>query len=771
MKAEKIYKLLILIALVVLLACAAAACAPSIRPGDPMPVTEDERVIPTPVVTEPVAEPTVEPTPEPTAEPTAEPTVEPTAEPTPTAEPEPTVNPVLKDYSFNYSVEGNAVCPEPVWPDLSVAYTVEEADYTVVPEDIAGMFTKESFPKVDGSTATIPISEAIYQYATGASEQEASEAIVHTKTSQSYYRLFDGDSDILIVYEPSDAVVELMKEHPCKIKPIGLDALVFMANTNNPVESLTMGQLQRIYTGELENWSEVGGEDSPIYAFQRPVGTGSQNLIEKVVMGDLPMSTGDNVFYYSTMSDILEGMLSYNGEDNTLGYSVFYYANNMYYLPELRFMAVDGVLPSTQTIYDGSYKLVNPFYAVIREDEPEDSGAHRLFDWLTSDTAQQMMIDLGYVPVNMPENAVFGGTQTYVKGNAEVYPVQDLNEGEYFIYYNRYSVNPEESYGDVIIFDNKWQPVMTFYNVSFEWNCAGVNKGGAICISQYRMTPAGEMKSYRGIYDIAAGKYTLEPAERNLSTCDSELGYFFIQDEKSEHYRINIIDRYGNLLHENVAIIESPSFYRNKDVFLEYDFGEFDETNGEYPNQVWNVYDLELKLIKTLDAVEDADEVEELQDYGYDAEYIRKEFNIDPENPDMYRIYVSPDEYAVVDGTGATLYLSGEQLELKGRGIRATALEDGTIIWEYYTGETISFQGDYAWQEYGWTPDENVETVYLYDIIITKDGKLRWRPDKPMNLVDLAGGFLQDFYGDYNTVYDPDGNIIIRKLNNNRIHD
>lgn len=323
-----------------------------------------------------------------------------------------------------------------------------------------------------------------------------------------------------------------------------------------------MGQIQRIYTGEITDWSEVGGEEAPIYAFQRPVGTGSQNLIEKVVMGELPMSTGDNVFYFYTMSDILEGMLSYNGDDNTLGYSVFYYANNMYYLPELRFMAVDGVLPSTQTIYDGSYKLVNPFYAVIRADEPKDSGAHKLFDWLTSDTAQQMMIDLGYVPVNMPENAVFGGEQTYVKGNAEVYATEELNEGEYFIYYNMTSTASEESYGDVIIFDNKWEPVMTFYNVCLDTKYCGVNRGGVLSLGQYRMTPEGELKRFYGVYDIAAGRYTVEPGNVYIQYLDPDCGYF-IMYEGNWNIRYKSLQHCGKRFKNLVAGFYKITLYRN----------------------------------------------------------------------------------------------------------------------------------------------------------------------------------------------------------------
>lgn len=674
-------------------------------------------------------------------------------------------DPALKEkYGFDFKVGSDGeILPEAIMPDLSVDYEISEADFSAEPEDIKGMFTKEDFPRVDGSTATIPISEAIYSYATGASAKEASEAIVHTKTSQSYYHLFDGDCDILIVYEPSDAVVELMKDNPCIIRPIGLDALVFMANTNNPVESLTMGQIQRIYTGEIENWNEVGGVDKPVYAFQRPIGTGSQNLIEKVVMGDLAMSAGDNVFRFYTMSDILEGMLTYNGDDNTLGYSVFYYANNMYYLPELRFMAVDGVLPSTQSIYDGSYKLVNPFYAVIRADEPADSGAHRLFDWLTSDTAQQMMIDLGYVPVNMPENAVFGGEQTFVKGNAEVFATEELGEGEYFVYYNRTTSAMESTYGDVIIFDNKWEPVMTFYDVELDLRYCGVSRSGLINLGQYRMTPEGEPKIGYGIYDIAAGKYTVEPGENYIECFDPDMGYFIMYDD---NWQPNATDKNGNILLENLFQYESPTIRRCGDYYLEYTTIWDDEYFSVMEN-LCNIYDLELNLVKVLNSDTDT---EELMKYTAEPEgYLTVEYGYDPESSYDSRVIGRSGEYAERANEESVLYLGGEEVFRSEGFLYAYELEDGSIFWESITPQAYALQGDYAPEIL--SGSDNVEYISLYDCLITKNGELCWKSDRPMNLTAIGNCFLQDFYGDYNTVYDTDGNVIIRKLNNSRVLD
>ena len=112
----------------------------------------------------------------------------------------------------------------------------------------------------------------------------------------------------------------------------------------------------------------MGGEDKPIEAYQRPVKSGSQAL-----------------------------MVGYTNEKNALGYSVYYYAQNMYNMPDLRLMAVDGVMPSEKTIADGSYPFLNEFYAVIRKNEPEEGPVRRLLNWILSDEGRQTIRDAGYV--------------------------------------------------------------------------------------------------------------------------------------------------------------------------------------------------------------------------------------------------------------------------------------------------------------------------------------------------------------------------------------
>lgn len=419
---------------------------------------------------------------------------------------------------------------------------------------IAGSIAPADYPAVDGSTATLPLSQALYCYATGEDADAAEKAIVHTKTTNSYYRLYNGEADLLIVYEPPKEIIDRMRTEKLLIKPIGLDALVFMANTGNPVMSLTKRQLVDIYSGKIKNWKEVGGNNQELLAFQRTKGSGSQTLMQKLVMGDVAMEDGANTLRFETMGGILEGMATQSNAANTLGYSVFYYANFMYSLPELRFMGVNGVMPSTQSIYDGSYPFVNAFYAVIRPDEPEDSNARRLFDWLTGQDGQQMVLDLGYVPVQMPAGGQIAEKEPQRAGGPELTPVKNLAPGEHFIFVQEEHAPTNNQYGDVWIYDENWNCTASFSSAL----CFTSGLTDERYIEIYRLTPSEEEKTDEGemlyIYDLAKEEFVdfSKIASGHLEVLDSKRGYFKCYDGDGA----SVIDCNGNVLLDWVPYLE-----------------------------------------------------------------------------------------------------------------------------------------------------------------------------------------------------------------------
>lgn len=260
------------------------------------------------------------------------------------------------------------------------------------------------YPRVDGSTANLPMMAQIMADTTGISLAEAEQLTDCRKTSEAWLALASGDADLLLVYEAPEVTKQQLAEIDTEltIVPIGRDALVFIVNEDNPVQSLTQEQLIGIYTGEITSWSEVGGADLPVVPFQRPEESGSQSLFMKLLMQGRQPVDAPTEFRPMEMGGLIEVLASYNNSADALGYSVFYYASYMYQQPGLRFLAVDGVLPSDESIADGSYPLLNEYYLAVRSEDLEDeqSAVCKLYNWILSEEGRQSIRQAGYIPLD-----------------------------------------------------------------------------------------------------------------------------------------------------------------------------------------------------------------------------------------------------------------------------------------------------------------------------------------------------------------------------------
>lgn len=260
----------------------------------------------------------------------------------------------------------------------------------------------EEYPRIDGSTANHPLISRIYSEICGISRDDAETLVdLDLGSTGSIWEkmIYDDSADLLIVYEPPE---EVKANYPgelaeFEIDPLGRDGLVFLANVKNPVESLTVGQLQEIYTAQLTDWSEVGGEPGPIKPFQRNPDSGSQTLFMKLLMEGQPPMDPPTELVQQTMGGLIDGVASFDGSGGALGYSVYYYASLMYGNPNLKLLSVDGVAPSNESIGNKTYPLTNDFYVVIRADEPADSPVRALRDWLLTGEGKRILEEENYV--------------------------------------------------------------------------------------------------------------------------------------------------------------------------------------------------------------------------------------------------------------------------------------------------------------------------------------------------------------------------------------
>lgn len=180
---------------------------------------------------------------------------------------------------------------------------------------------------------------------------------------------------------------------------IARDAIAVIVNPNNPVDELTLQQISDIYSGKYTNWQDVGGEDRPIVKLSRETNSGTHVYFLETV---LRLGDKENKTLFSTDTLLLpssEGIISEVRQNpNAIGY------DGLGYVPDdLKMIAIakeEGgayVLPSIETVNDKTYAIARDLY-MYTNGEPTGIVKEYL-DWILSAEAQQIVADLGFVPV------------------------------------------------------------------------------------------------------------------------------------------------------------------------------------------------------------------------------------------------------------------------------------------------------------------------------------------------------------------------------------
>ena len=262
-------------------------------------------------------------------------------------------------------------------------------------------FTKDNYPKVDGSTATIPLSENIAAKLLTLTPEEGKAFIKHNTTHNAYVNLLAGKADIIFVTEPSIGELDLAKKAGIELEvvPVVKEAFVFLLNKKNPVDSISVKQIQEIYQGKIKNWKDLGGPDKEILPYQRPENSGSQTIMLNMVMKGINIMDAPKELKPAEMEGLIEVIASYDNSDRAIGYSVYYFANSMYNKETIKFVKVDGIEPNNETIKSEKYPYTSAYYAVMKKTEAKDSNARKLLAWILSVEGQKLAEQSGYVPV------------------------------------------------------------------------------------------------------------------------------------------------------------------------------------------------------------------------------------------------------------------------------------------------------------------------------------------------------------------------------------
>lgn len=278
-----------------------------------------------------------------------------------------------------------------------MAYIFFTQEKTTEEPVVEPIFSLENYPKIDGSTATIPLAEAFKANFTGTDINEID--VKHNKTQEAYANLISGEADLILVTYPSEEEEKLAKENNVELEivPIVREAFVFFVNKENPVEELTLKQIQDIYSGKIKNWKEVGGKDSQILAYQRPENSESQSGMLELVMQGIKITDPVKENVEESMTDIVNVIADYDNKESAIGYSYYYYLSTMYTKDSIKLLGVNGVKPTYENIKNGLYDIQTAYYAVIKKDEPTDSPARKLLNAMKSERGQSVAKEAGYV--------------------------------------------------------------------------------------------------------------------------------------------------------------------------------------------------------------------------------------------------------------------------------------------------------------------------------------------------------------------------------------
>ncbi|MDR1762600.1 MAG: substrate-binding domain-containing protein [Dysgonamonadaceae bacterium] len=300
-----------------------------------------------------------------------------------------------------------------------------EPELIIEPPETAGIegFSFDNLPRIDGSTScrhlntmiackllhrpyywqepaimtewqVFPVREAL-------TDNEYAIFTERVKTSQThgaFVNLIDGAADIILTHRtlsPDEAEYARSKGVSLIETPVAADAFVFVVNINNPVKSLTVNQVRQIYTGEITNWAQVGGQNAEMKVYTRPRNSGSEEVMRELVMGGLEMAE----FSESSIGQMSWVFTEVIENDNAICYTFNNYKELIMrtYDAVVPRIAINGVFPDETTVKDETYPFISKVNVAVRSDLDHNSMAYRMFEWLQSANAKPVYEECGFV--------------------------------------------------------------------------------------------------------------------------------------------------------------------------------------------------------------------------------------------------------------------------------------------------------------------------------------------------------------------------------------
>ena len=168
---------------------------------------------------------------------------------------------------------------------------------------------------------------------------------------------------------------------------LALDGIAVVVNPENQVNDLSIEQIASIYTGEITNWSEVGGADAEIVVIGREAGSGTRDGFESIT------KTSEKCQYRQELTSTGDVITTVSQNPDAIGYTSLSAVKD-----NVKALSVGGVAPSEETVKDGSYAIQRPFVLVTRDGVKLSDAAQAFFDYVTSDKVADIITGAGVVP-------------------------------------------------------------------------------------------------------------------------------------------------------------------------------------------------------------------------------------------------------------------------------------------------------------------------------------------------------------------------------------
>ena len=167
-----------------------------------------------------------------------------------------------------------------------------------------------------------------------------------------------------------------------------LDGIAIVVNNENTVEDLSLEQIKGLATGEITNWSEVGGPDAPVVLVGREAGSGTRDGFESIV------DVEDACVYEQELTSTGAVLAAVAANPNAFGYASLSAVDD-----QVKAVTVDGVEASEATVQDGTYTIQRPFVFVTKKGETLSGAAQAFIDFAISGDADDLIAQAGAVPL------------------------------------------------------------------------------------------------------------------------------------------------------------------------------------------------------------------------------------------------------------------------------------------------------------------------------------------------------------------------------------